>query len=430
MRSMQAWCVSVLLLLAVALPAWSTTYYVSPGGNDGVSCGTATNPSTPRQHIVNGAACLSGGDILVVRAGIYDELLNDVLPSGGSGAPTILRAESPGTAILKPSSGWQGQLIDGVAIIMIGSRSWVTIDGLVIDMDNLTKAFGIADRNGAVSDHNSLINLEIKNGHDRGSGETPTGISTQPLNTNGYIAHNHIHHIGDDATRGTDVSPHQAYGMYLGAQSGIIEDNDIHDTGGYCLHMHNNVGTGSSNNIYRNNRFHRCGLTPFGQESVLFAAGGFGNRFYNNLIYDGAKTGLFVGLFGAPSHDNFVYNNTIVNNGEGCIRYGSDNLTIRNNICSANAINAIVQANGSGATVDHNLLDADPRFVNAGAGDFRLSPGSPAIAAGVPMPGLFYSGPAPDLGALESGIGSAPAAGSSTTALPPPRNLTLKVIGK
>ena len=51
----------------------------------------------------------------------------------------------------------------------------------------------------------------------------------------------------------------------------------------------------------------------------------------------------------------------------------------------------------------------DPRFRDPGQGDFRLQAGSPAIDAGVMIPGvngLRFLGKAPDVGALESKPGS------------------------
>jgi hypothetical protein len=46
-------------------------------------------------------------------------------------------------------------------------------------------------------------------------------------------------------------------------------------------------------------------------------------------------------------------------------------------------------------------LRGDPLFTNAGAFDFSLQTGSPAIDAGRPIAGVSFRGAAPDLGAVE-----------------------------
>jgi len=53
----------------------------------------------------------------------------------------------------------------------------------------------------------------------------------------------------------------------------------------------------------------------------------------------------------------------------------------------------------------HGIV-ADPAFMNPGAGDFRLRPGSPCIDAGRVIPGFTqsYVGKAPDIGAYENGV--------------------------
>ncbi|HET7226238.1 MAG TPA: right-handed parallel beta-helix repeat-containing protein [Candidatus Eisenbacteria bacterium] len=55
---------------------------------------------------------------------------------------------------------------------------------------------------------------------------------------------------------------------------------------------------------------------------------------------------------------------------------------------------------------------ADPRFLSSGTGDFALVTGSPAVDAGMRLPGINdrFNGLAPDIGALESGDAVRPAA--------------------
>ena len=53
-----------------------------------------------------------------------------------------------------------------------------------------------------------------------------------------------------------------------------------------------------------------------------------------------------------------------------------------------------------------NAIVADPQLRDPAHGDFRLKPDSPAIDAGIVIPGVNdarYEGDAPDIGALECG---------------------------
>src|SRR5262245_30177398 len=92
------------LALLCASPAQGETYYVSTNGSDANSCATAKSSATPKQTINDAAVnCLSKGDTLLVRDGTYNERLgNNVLPSGSSDAPTILKAENKHGAIFQP----------------------------------------------------------------------------------------------------------------------------------------------------------------------------------------------------------------------------------------------------------------------------------------------------------------------------------------
>jgi hypothetical protein len=56
-------------------------------------------------------------------------------------------------------------------------------------------------------------------------------------------------------------------------------------------------------------------------------------------------------------------------------------MVFRNNICYQNTSRDFYMQSGSNVT-SHNLTGTDPKFVNAGNGNFHLQPGSPAIDAG------------------------------------------------
>jgi hypothetical protein len=78
----------------VTATAHAATYYVAQnGGSDGNTC-SADNPNSAKATINGGISCLRGGDTLVVKPGTYAELINDNIPSGTAGNPTIVRSET------------------------------------------------------------------------------------------------------------------------------------------------------------------------------------------------------------------------------------------------------------------------------------------------------------------------------------------------
>src|SRR4029450_9030765 len=91
----------LLLLLLATTSADHATYHVSPSGSDSTSCNVAASPSSPRQTINAGAACLAPGDTLQIKDGTYPEYLSNVIPSGrDADHPTTIRAEHPRQVIM------------------------------------------------------------------------------------------------------------------------------------------------------------------------------------------------------------------------------------------------------------------------------------------------------------------------------------------
>ena len=73
--------VAVIGLVLFGGSAQAATYYVAKNGNDGNSCAQARSVTSPRQTLEQAVGCLTAGDTLLVRAGVYAESLNNVVPS-------------------------------------------------------------------------------------------------------------------------------------------------------------------------------------------------------------------------------------------------------------------------------------------------------------------------------------------------------------
>ena len=146
---MRPLALTILLLLptlALAQPARPrpraapATYYVSPQGSPMHTCQQATSPSTPRQTVNQGLACLAGGDTLMLGDGVYHEQIADVAgdetpntirpPSGLSWSqPTTIKAANPRKAILdKPQAPHPYTY---VVFLGRADTRYISIEGLV-----------------------------------------------------------------------------------------------------------------------------------------------------------------------------------------------------------------------------------------------------------------------------------------------------------
>jgi Right handed beta helix region len=348
--------------------AHGATYYVAKTGSDSNSCANAQSQSTPKLTINAGAACLSGGDTLIVKAGSYTESLINNLPSGTAGSPTVLKSEvNHGAVMFTDATGTANW-----CTICLQNKSYITIDGMVLDGSHTDHAAHVYIY--GTSDHIVVQNNEIRfgNGHCN-STDNPMGIATgpaTPMSSFIVVRNNDIHHISINVPGGCAF---YGYGMYFYPTDSLVEGNDIHDNASYGIHNYNGASLSYAlRNVYRNNKIHDNGFIA-GQAGILYASGGSDNQFYNNIVYNNATFGVQVSGFGVTASNNTLYNNTFYGNGLECIRLGSSsgggpvNTTIRNNICYGNGTDDVVTAasDTTGTVSDHNLLGTNPLFVNA-----------------------------------------------------------------
>src|ERR1051326_4369519 len=59
-----------------ALSSVGNIFYVDTNGDDSNSCSTAMSMDSPKKSLSDALGCLSAGDTLYVRGGVYDEVID------------------------------------------------------------------------------------------------------------------------------------------------------------------------------------------------------------------------------------------------------------------------------------------------------------------------------------------------------------------
>jgi len=211
----------------------------------------------------------------------------------------------------------------------------------------------------------------------------------QPVAKDCIIEHNLFQKIGTTKF---------LHGIYCGTSNTIIRHNVFEEVAGAAIHLY---PTGGQSEVYGNVFRKPRKMANGGYYGEIVAWGDGGHKIYNNVLLGG---GVRYGI-SANSNKNEIYHNTFV----GCPRAiylheGKNGNRVQGNII----VEGRIEDHGHGSVISNNM-QADPGFLNAAAGDFRLRPGRPAIDAGVRIP-LVRSdfagtprptGNAPDLGAFE-----------------------------
>lgn len=230
---------------------------------------------------------------------------------------------------------------------------------------------------------------------------------------NSEFTENHIMHILTPVSI-AEWDDLGAWGILLKGDNNEIANNYFFNNNGSCAY--DGVPHGNTIEIYeaRNNIIHNnvaIGDRVFSELGGSEGRRADGNRFIYNLVVSAVPEARFIVVRGSgnqfgPTYRTEVYHNTVYYTGEGseaivCGAGCSDEiLTAENNIFWAEekvvfadapfieGHNIYWSSSGepllqlSGFTIAESSMLANPRFVNAEAGDFRLLPDSPAIDMG------------------------------------------------
>jgi hypothetical protein len=321
-----------------ALPG--TVFYVSPSGNDAVSCSTAQNSGSPLRHIANGIACLTSGNSLSIAAGVYDEL--NLIPP----ANTTISGAGIGVTIIRPTSGAKTPCFEVDA-------NGVTIQQLTCDGVNQIFTIGIA-----VFGQQALIqDVEVSFATDDGLISTCT--SGQPPGCgvgNNTFRRVHAHHagMGSAGCAGSDCN-----GVDATSDSNLVD-------GGEFDHNHDfGIQNYGLNNTIRNTIMHENGGGGITVPGTVIA--------YNNVMWGNNPGGGSATVWDQCTGASIYYSLTIVNNGGiGMNLPCANGSKFINSITVGNGTNIQVSNPGS-VTTSNNITSGSVAFVDAAHNNYALS---------------------------------------------------------
>lgn len=395
-----------------------TGYFVSTIGSDNNTCIASTNVDTPKATISNAIQCLSAGDTLWVRGGIYPEMLHSgmtTIPSGTSWSNKVRIAAYPGESPIMRPSGTD-------FVIYLGSSytpQYIEFDGINLDGSNIISfTFKIeAGKTGSVvydAHHIRLQNAEIQGPVSPVGAAGSNIILYYGLGNETGGGFNEF--INLNVHGGGRIGLNQDHAFYVATGNNLIEGCNIHDFAAMGITVYNDfvangtITTWPSGNVIRGNLIHD-GVSGTSGGAGIFNGYDANTLMYNNVIYNIQKTGGGTAGIGIWISQNArVFNNTVYGNAnDGIDIYSTSSGTmLRNNISYgngsdySNAESDLVQSN--------NLFSINPIFVNPGSSNFRLQTNSPAKDAATSLSSVFTTdlegiprpqGPSWDIGAYE-----------------------------
>ena len=355
--------------------AHAATYHVAKNGNDGNTCVQAQSTSTPKVTIAGGLKCLVAGDTLLIRAGTYDEGINNNVPSGTSWSSKVrIAAYSGETVWLRPTAS--GVNNNGYNVYLNGANArYIEFDGINFDNRSMPhNVMYIDDANGATVSNLRFQNLEVFGGPNQSYASIIIGGRDHEfINVT-------VHGGGRSGGCGTACS---VYGFYVSGSRILIDNCDIYDVSALGVHVY------SQASVPRENTVRNCRIHSINESGTPYVGGillsGDNNQVYNNVIYgvNFQRNSGDAGIVVYTGSGNKIWNNTIVNNGTNGIKIdsGAANTEVRNNIAYGNSGSAFVNQ-GTGTTESNNLFGVDPLFVNLSGNDFKLKADSRAVDAG------------------------------------------------
>jgi hypothetical protein len=378
-RSIQVFLTWSLGLAALGI-ADGATYYVATTGSDSNS-GAQT---APLRHLSKAAAVATQpGDTVIVMDGTYDNegvvapnYVVNLAHSGTAGNPITFKAQNRGGAILDSMNTSTTTSCNGAsAYFNLHSTAFIVIQGFVIQRGCDEGIHSNDSAHDITIKWNEIRNIANRNVTDQIGRD---GIYLNSTEYNFTFDGNIFHDIGRTSGQ---TQLHFDHGIYSHADNMTIINNIFYNVNrGWSIQL----ADGASNWLVANNTF----------------ANGNANGESGQIMFWGSNTGINI-------RNNIFYRP----NGYAMTRYAATiSCTFDHNLIYGVTG---VMSDPTGCSVGTNQTGVDPKFVNAGANDFHLQSGSPAVDSGMTLAAVTTDidgnarpqGSAFDLGAREYASG-------------------------
>ncbi|WP_442950115.1 right-handed parallel beta-helix repeat-containing protein [Paenibacillus sp. HW567] len=312
----------------------------------------------------------------------------------------------------------------------VSSRSYINISGINIfassikmsdsnycKVSNMTAEY-VSHDSEVTSQYSTGIFMSGTNNELRNSTLTySSGNLVSIQGTGNKVINNLIHEA--------DYSAADIPAIYLLGENHLISHNTVYNSGRHLIFMPTQNSRIQYNNLYNAGKLTKdCGIL------YDFAWDGQGTVIHHNYIHDNlaknySGTGIYLdngskgyivhhnvvwgnytGIrLNTPSNFNLIYNNTTYSNGNVGYWGSSFQSDMYGDRIFNNIFTTAFTLPGTHIEGNNITSGTGPLFVNPGASNFRLQSTSPAINAGVVIPGITdgYVGKAPDIGAYEYG---------------------------
>jgi len=426
--------VAAVLGFAGAAPVLAaSTYYVSPGGDDGAA-GTTDAPWRTLQRAANQVVA---GDTVIVRAGTYTGfVLGWDFPQNGTPDNPITFHAEPGVVI----NARNNRTPDG---INLEGTSYIVIEGFAVS--------GI-DRAGIRSVQNNHVIIRNNQADQNGRWGIFTGFSDDLLIENNVASRSRLEH-----------------GIYVSNTTArpVVRGNLVWGNHAAAIHMNGDLSLGGigliTDAVVERNIAYDNGL---GGGSAINCDGVQNSRIVNNLLYGNHASGISLYRIDAAegSRRNFIAHNTIVQATDGRwalnIKDASTGNVVYNNILyihhpfrgsidiltdslpgfvsdynivmqrfslddGGSVIDLAAWRQATGQDLNSLVATPDVLFGDEGGGDFHLLASAPAVDAGLTLAEVTEdiegtprpTGLASDIGAYEFANSVVPTKYSMTVAV-------------